>query len=225
MNPRCRVFYSSKRGDICDESGRQTAARRVGGEGEQLGARLSNHQKINKASVTVPAGVADCLVKAQLTCVVVASPLASPHPFLFALDQSVVGSPPSMPSLFSRSRTTSSPLKSQKQSTEASDEFGRVSSRTSAKGGPATIPAKKDKNVEKARTRTLSAAKGRAPGPILAEEEPIIPDGSFFPLGLDSPGGDHLAIPSGSEHGPFYLSPSTSFLSAVTCGFRTCLPV
>ncbi|KAH9987661.1 hypothetical protein BJV74DRAFT_978753 [Russula compacta] len=111
-----------------------------------------------------------------------------------------------MPSLFSRSRTTSSPLKSQRQTTEPLDEFGRVSSRASARAGPATIPAKKDKNVEKTRTRTLSAAKGRAPGPILPEEELIIPDGSFFPLNLDPPGGDHLASPSGSEHDYGYLS-------------------
>ena len=63
---------------------------------------------------------------------------------------------------------------------------------------PGTVPPKKDRNVEKTRTCTLSAAKGRAPGPMLTEEEPIIPDGSFFPLNLNPPGDDH-ANPSESE--------------------------
>ncbi len=31
---------------------------------------------------------------------------------------------------------------------------------------------------------------GRAPGPMLTEEEPIIPDGSVIPLNLDPPGGE-----------------------------------
>ncbi len=101
-----------------------------------------------------------------------------------------------MPSLFSRSRTTSSPHKSQK------------ASRSSARGA-GTAPPKKDRNVEKTRTRTLSAAKGRAPGPMPTEEEPIIPDGSFFPLNLDPPGDDH-ANPSESERGQ-YLSLSLFF--------------
>ncbi|KAI0280241.1 hypothetical protein BC826DRAFT_1191647 [Russula brevipes] len=113
-----------------------------------------------------------------------------------------------MPSLFSRSRTTTSSLKPQRPSTEHSDEFGRVSSRNSAlavpapRGTPATVPAKKDKNaLEKTRSRTLSAAKGRAPGPLLSDEEPVIPDGSFFPLNLDPPSGDPATSSSDSERG------------------------
>jgi Domain of unknown function (DUF1708) len=110
---------------------------------------------------------------------------------------------PLMPSLFSRSRTTSSPLRSQKPSTELSDEFGRVSSRNSTRGA-VTVPVKKDKNVEKTRTRTLSGVKGRAPGPVVNEEEVVIPDGSFFPLNLDPHGGEP-ASPSDAERGPYLL--------------------
>lgn len=105
-----------------------------------------------------------------------------------------------MPSLFSRARTTSSPLKAQRQSTDLLDEFGRVPSRTNG----TVPPPKKDKNVEKARTRTLSAAKGRAPGPLPNDEDSLIPDGSFFPLNLDPPGGagDPAAGHPESERGP-----------------------
>lgn len=91
----------------------------------------------------------------------------------------------------------SSPLKAQRQSTDLLDEFGRVPSR-----GNGTVPAKKDKNAEKTRTRTLSAAKGRAPGPLLDDEDALIPDGSFFPLNLDPPGGRDLAE---SERGSYSL--------------------
>ena len=112
-----------------------------------------------------------------------------------------------MPSLFSRSRTTSSPLKSQKPSPELSDEFGRVSSRNSTRGA-VTVPVKKDRNVEKTRTRTLSGVKGRAPGAVVNEEEIVIPDGSFFPLNLDPHGGEP-ASPSDSERGPYILQLSS----------------
>jgi hypothetical protein len=61
------------------------------------------------------------------------------------------------------------------------------------------------------RTRTLSAAKGRAPGPLLNDKES---DGSFSPLNLDSPGGGDTAGHSESERGSYYLS-IASFLSAV----------
>jgi hypothetical protein len=106
-----------------------------------------------------------------------------------------------MPSLFSRARTTSSPLKAQRQSTDLLDEFGRVPSRVNG----TVPPTKKDKNVEKTRTRTLSAAKGRAPGPLINDEDTLIPDGSFFPLNLDPPGGvgDPAAgLHPESERGP-----------------------
>jgi len=51
---------------------------------------------------------------------------------------------PPMPSPSSSSRTTLSPLKSQKTSTEHSDEFGRVSSRNSTRGA-VTVPVEKDR--------------------------------------------------------------------------------
>jgi hypothetical protein len=104
-----------------------------------------------------------------------------------------------MPSLFSRARTTSTPHKTHRQSTDHLDEFGRIPSR-----GLDTHPGKKDKHVEKTRTRTLSAAKGRAPGPLVNDEEPVIPDGSFFPLNLDPPGGDPPGH-SESERGSYFL--------------------
>src|SRR6267142_2105766 len=111
-----------------------------------------------------------------------------------------------MPSLFSRSRaTTTSPPKSQKPSIELSDEFGRISSRNSTRAvGTVPATAKKDRNVEKTRTRTLSAVKGRAPGPIHNEDEPVIPDGSFFPLNLDLPGADP-ANQSESEPSSYFI--------------------
>lgn len=140
------------------------------------------------------------------------SHLVSPRFCPFFPFRPLFGRPvPLMPSLFSRSRTTPSPLKSQKTSTELSDEFGRVSSRNSARGA-VTVPVKKDRNVEKTRTRTLSGVKGRAPGPVPNEEEIVIPDGSFFPLNLDPLGGEP-ASPSDSERGPYlHLSSFIIFL-------------
>ncbi|TCD71065.1 hypothetical protein EIP91_000157 [Steccherinum ochraceum] len=92
-----------------------------------------------------------------------------------------------MPSLFSRSRTASTPKKSTLD--VAFDEFGRVTSRGSAKGGPRfatpTPPSssKKEKKAlkDKSRARTVSS-------PIEHEQpEYTIPDGSFLPLNLDIP--------------------------------------
>jgi hypothetical protein len=117
-----------------------------------------------------------------------------------------------MPSIFSRARTTSSPLKAQRQSTDHTDEFGRVPSR-----GNGTVPPRKDKNVEKTRTRTLSAAKGRAPGPLPHEEEPVIPDGAFFPLNLDPPGGGDPASQSESERGSYPSLSKRRCIGAVPC--------
>ena len=70
-----------------------------------------------------------------------------------------------------------------------------------------TIPIKKDRNVEKTHTHTLSGVKGRAPwapSAVINEEEIVIPDGSFFPLNLDPHGGES-ASPSDSERGPSLL--------------------
>ena len=117
-----------------------------------------------------------------------------------------------MPSLFSRARTTST-TKTHRQPTDHLDEFGRVPSR----GGNDTFPPKKDKNVEKTRTRTLSAAKGRAPGPLL-EEDPVIPDGSFFPLNLD-PLGDPAGH-SDAERGLSHRSLSPLLYAPLHRGFH-----
>jgi hypothetical protein len=109
-----------------------------------------------------------------------------------------------MPSLFSRNRTTSTALKPQ---ADVSDEFGRVTSRGSARG-TATVPPRKDKNTEKTRIRTLSTPKTRPPGPIIHEDEPVIPDGSFFPLNLDPPPAPDPASLSDSERGACHISSS-----------------
>jgi hypothetical protein len=120
-----------------------------------------------------------------------------------------------MPSLFSRTRTTSIPLRSQKAQSEGSDEFGRVPSRGSPRG-TATGTGKKDKNAEKPRIRTLSGAKGRAPGLVSNEDEPVIPDGSFFPLNLDPPG--DAAGASNPERGASCLSISLPKRLRITGG-------
>jgi len=67
-----------------------------------------------------------------------------------------------------------------------------------------TVPVKKDRNVERTHTRTLSGVKGRALGAVVNEEEIVIPDGSFFPLNLDPHGGEP-ASPSDSERGLYLL--------------------
>jgi hypothetical protein len=102
-------------------------------------------------------------------------------------------------------------ISAQKTSTELSDEFGRVSSRNSARGA-VTVPVKKDRNVEKTRTRTLSGVKGGATGAVLNEEEVVISDGGLSPLNLDPLSGE-LASPSDSERGPYlHLSSLIIFL-------------
>ncbi|KAH9035224.1 hypothetical protein EDB85DRAFT_2215591 [Lactarius pseudohatsudake] len=116
-----------------------------------------------------------------------------------------------MPSLFSRARTTSTNHKSLRPQIDSSDEFGRVTSRGSARG-TATVPGKKDKNLEKTRIRTLSSPKARPPGTVVSEEEPLIPDGSFFPLNLEPPPSD-LASPSDSERGPREREQDYGYLS------------
>jgi len=67
-----------------------------------------------------------------------------------------------------------------------------------------TVPIKKDRNVEKTRTGTLSGIKGRAPGAVVNKEEIIIHDGSFFPLNLDPHSGEPASL-SDSERGPYLL--------------------
>ncbi|OBZ73366.1 hypothetical protein A0H81_07159 [Grifola frondosa] len=82
-----------------------------------------------------------------------------------------------MPSLFSRSRTVSTPTKKSPFDV-ALDEFGRVSSRGS---GRLAATSKKDKKRE-----GKDKAKARAE-PDPDHEEPAIPDGSFLPLNLERP--------------------------------------
>lgn len=104
-----------------------------------------------------------------------------------------------MPSLFSRSRTNSNPSKiNNNGQVLPSDEFDRVASRQSTRGGPTptTLGPKvpkdkdrdrraKDKDKEK-RNRTLSNARER---PDYDPEDFLtsIPDGSFLPLNLERP--------------------------------------
>ncbi|KAH7920327.1 hypothetical protein BV22DRAFT_1021416 [Leucogyrophana mollusca] len=103
-----------------------------------------------------------------------------------------------MPSIFSRSRTNSTPAKKFAVTTAGGtgelDEFGRVTSRGSSNTAvPLTFSGKKDKDKEKKkaqeaklRSRTISSSKDRADndlGDLVAQ----IPDGSFLLLNLDRP--------------------------------------
>lgn len=110
-----------------------------------------------------------------------------------------------MPSLFSRSRTASTPKKPTLEGLY--DEFGRVTSRGSAKGSkvatPSLTPSRKEKK-EKSRARTISSP---------AEPDPsefTLPDGSFLPLNLEPPRYEPIIEePSQEQKGPVdygYLS-------------------
>ncbi|KIJ67450.1 hypothetical protein HYDPIDRAFT_25903 [Hydnomerulius pinastri MD-312] len=104
-----------------------------------------------------------------------------------------------MPSLFSRSRTTSTPGKKSSSGALGGggnavppyDEFGRVNSRGSGSGIPLSFTGKKDREKEKKRgqdgkfrTRTISSPKPDGDvGDLVAQ----IPDGSFLLLNLDRP--------------------------------------
>ncbi|THH32670.1 hypothetical protein EUX98_g1528 [Antrodiella citrinella] len=90
-----------------------------------------------------------------------------------------------MPSLFSRSRTASTPKKSTLD--VAFDEFGRVTSRNSNKGSKLTLvsppsSSKKDKKLSKDKSRARAVSSPPEPDPA----EYTIPDG-FLPLNLDPP--------------------------------------
>ncbi|KAI0052824.1 hypothetical protein FA95DRAFT_1569065 [Auriscalpium vulgare] len=89
-----------------------------------------------------------------------------------------------MPSLFSRSRTTSTPAN--KHLADAPyDEFGRVPSRGSSRA--VAIQSLPGKKADKSRARTLSTPKGKSLPAHPEEDEHLIPDGSFFPLNIDPP--------------------------------------
>lgn len=84
-----------------------------------------------------------------------------------------------MPSIFTRSRTASTPNKSEVGHDLFTDEFGRVTSRGSTHT-TSSPPHKKDKKKDKeARQRTQSSAADRD-GVDLAS----LPDGSFVPFSL-----------------------------------------
>lgn len=87
-----------------------------------------------------------------------------------------------MPSLFSRSRTTSTPKKSPLEGLP--DEFGRVDSRGSSRA-LTPVPqgsARRDRKKDKERARKLDEDAGQDEDPEYA-----IPDGSFLSLSLDPP--------------------------------------
>ncbi|KIJ08807.1 hypothetical protein PAXINDRAFT_172769 [Paxillus involutus ATCC 200175] len=105
-----------------------------------------------------------------------------------------------MPSLFSRSRTTSTPGKKSPfgnslpgASTVAPyDEFGRVNSRGSGSGVPLVFTSKKDKEKDKKRgqdgkTRARTISSPRPDAGDLGDLVAQIPDGSFLLLNLDRP--------------------------------------
>jgi hypothetical protein len=96
----------------------------------------------------------------------------------------------------------------QKPSTQSPDEFDRFSSRNSARSAVA-VPIRKDRDVEKTRTRTrtLSGVKSTAPGSVPNEEDIINPDASFFLLNLGPLDGEP-ASPTDSERAPHLHLPS-----------------
>ncbi|KAF8452313.1 hypothetical protein L210DRAFT_3638868 [Boletus edulis BED1] len=121
-----------------------------------------------------------------------------------------------MPSLFSRSRTTSTPSKKSPANAlvanaqPAYDEFGRVNSRGSGAASPFQSPLKKDAGKDKkkagqdakSRTRTLSSPRqDHDLGDLVAQ----IPDGSFLLLNLDRPR-DESGEEKSLEHDYGYLS-------------------
>lgn len=117
-----------------------------------------------------------------------------------------------MPSLFSRSRTNSTP---QKKLAFASsddyprssplDEFGRVSSRVS--NGLFATPGKKDKKKAKEQEKRLRAI-STSREPDYATPAPLvtIPDGSFLPFNLERPRDDSGATEQIKGHDYGYLS-------------------
>lgn len=109
-----------------------------------------------------------------------------------------------MPSLFSRSRTNSTPQKLHPEVQNglgSLDEFGRVSSRISSRAGTLSTPSKKDKKREQKRSKTQ---------PLAREDElvpdSLFPDGAFLPLNLERPRSDATLPEPPKEHDYGYLS-------------------
>ncbi|RDB21827.1 hypothetical protein Hypma_011076 [Hypsizygus marmoreus] len=116
-----------------------------------------------------------------------------------------------MHSIFSRSRTTSTPNKNNKHSLSPAaaegplDEFGRISSRISnlAVGSP-TPGSKKDRKRAKddeKRLRTLTTSREYVESPLSP-----LPDGTFLPLNLDRPRNEAGVVEQPKEHDYGYLS-------------------
>ncbi|TFK46303.1 hypothetical protein OE88DRAFT_1667926 [Heliocybe sulcata] len=115
-----------------------------------------------------------------------------------------------MPSLFSRSRTTSTPTRSVGANGAPYDEFGRVSSKDAAARGSNTVAAakgtrdkKKGADKDRFRLRTLSSATQRNSVDL---DDPLanIPDGSFLALDLEFPHLEGEERPKDHDYG--YLS-------------------
>ena len=114
-----------------------------------------------------------------------------------------------MPSLFSRARTISSPLKKNPPPSEENfifgslDEFGRASSRLSHR--TFNTPSKKDKKKAKEGDKR---GKNLSPGLQVSEfpQEAVFPDGAFLPLNLERPRNVEPTLEQSKEHDYGYLS-------------------
>jgi Domain of unknown function (DUF1708) len=118
-----------------------------------------------------------------------------------------------MPSLFSRSRTNSTPQKKHSlhpaEQPSPLDEFGRISSRVSNISNVNSLSptSKKDKKRAREQEKRLRSPTSRAQLDFLTES-PIspIPDGSFLPLNLERPRTEFGLIEQRKEHDYGYLS-------------------
>lgn len=119
-----------------------------------------------------------------------------------------------MPSIFSRSRTNSTPNKKHSlQPTEQSsplDEFGRIPSRgsnISYNVNSLSPTSKRDKKKPKDQEKRLWSPTGRTQFDYAAES-PVspVPDGSFLPLNLERPRTESGLIEQRKEHDYGYLS-------------------
>ncbi|KAF8063469.1 hypothetical protein FPV67DRAFT_1506721 [Lyophyllum atratum] len=118
-----------------------------------------------------------------------------------------------MPSIFSRSRTNSTPKKqlslTPPQESSPFDEFGRISSRLSNLGANSPSPAsKKDKKKAKEQEKRFRTQGSAREGPEYEQSPdvpPPIPDGSFLPLSLERPRNES-SLDQTKEHDYGYLS-------------------
>ena len=117
-----------------------------------------------------------------------------------------------MPSLFSRSRTNSTPNKKHSlhpaEHSAPLDEFGRTSSRGSTLSySPSPAAPKREKKKAKEQERRLRSPTSRNQFDYHAES-PVssIPDGAFLPLNLERPRTESGPIERPKEHDYGYLS-------------------